>query len=355
MENNNELKSSVINKYMEKYLFINWAKYSPLEHIKIKDFIKILNKNDKIKFINTSNENIKDFIIKHIHKNYLLVFPFYIYYKYGGNPYIPFYTDMRNIAVFIDELYRVKGKNDIKLKFVFNSVDPVFGTIHSSYLKTVFSSQNIHLILTLENLEDMKIFCKTEYTYLTNKNLYFSGINYCYSATTFNSNPINKISLSGDKRNGCYTERYIFDKFMSQYPNKYEYLLYNKNELQNDTDFMQRLNKYICSFYAAHDIYHNSGILHKIFEILGSGTLLLASYKGIKIYDLLGLKQDIHYIVLQKGESIIQKVNFILDIQNREYINKIRKKGQHYCITNLDAAYLYKKYIKILDDINNQT
>lgn len=333
---------------MNKILFINWKKYNDLNHIKIRDFIKYLNENDKVEFINKTNEDMKLFIKNNIEKKYIYIFPFYIYDKFGGDPYIYFYNDMIDMSSYIELIFN-EYKNKIKSKFVFNSVDPVFGTIHTDYLKIVFKSQNIHLILNIENLDDMKIYRKEEYNYLTNTNLYFSGINYSYMSHPFNKNPINKICMVGDKRNNVYTERYLFDSYMSKYPEKYEYLPYD--ESLNSINFMKRLNNYICSFYSSHDIYHNSAILHKIFEILSSGSLLLVSYKDIKIMNLIKLEKNVHYIMLEKDEEIIKKIDYILNKENRENINKIRLSGQNYCTENLNAYFLYKKYINIIENI----
>ena len=335
---------------MEKYIFVNWRKHNSFEHIKIRDFIKIINANKKVEFLNLTTEDTKKFIAANVNKSYLLVFPFYIYNKLGGNPYIPFYNEMAELASYTDNLVQKLG-HKIKCKFVFNSMELVFGTINERYLRILFGSRNIYLILNVENLDDVKIHCTREYSCLKNENVYFSGYHYCYFSAPFNQNPINKISMAGDKRNNVYTKRYLFDKALAVHPTKYEYLTYNKNELMSSQDFVTRLNKYVCSFYSSHNIYHNSGALHKIFEILGSGALLLTSYKDTKIFDLLGLKRNIHYMILD--DNVDLHVNFILDMKNRTYIDNIRKTGQEFCRKNLDANFLYKKYIKILDTISS--
>lgn len=331
------------------FILINFNKYIPYDHIKIEEFITLMKSNPLIEFIEKLDiDDIKNLINNNLNNNYLFVFPFYIYHTCNIKIYKKFFEDMYNILLYINKL-----DNNIKLKFLFNSMDPVMTSISSNYLINLYSSSKPYINLMTLNMDDFKNLTK-EYSYFKNKNFFFCPINYSYklSQILFNNNPINKICLSGNIRNNVYTVRYNFNEIMKKYPEKYKLLEYNNNEISiKNNNFSLRLNKYIAAFYASHDLYHHSTPLHKIYEILSSGSLLVINEIDEKCCNLLGLINNKHMIVIKKNEIVINKVNYILDRNNINEINEIRKNGQHFCINNLNAEWFYKKYINIFKKI----
>ena len=346
----NVFKKHIVNP-KKRYFFINYSKYLPFNHIKVEEYINLMKSNPLVEFIeNLSNEEVIKLINENVNNSYLFIFPFYTYYKYGGNAYIPFFNDMTFI---INKIRNITYP--IKLKVMFNTLDLAMGNINTTYLKSLLTTTNkfIHINLQSLNLDDMKNL-KREFSYLKNTNIEYSLLNYSYKASQllFNNNPIEKIALSGDIRNGVYTDRYKFNEIMKNYTNIYELLCYNKNEIGlKNNNFSKRLNKYLACFYASHDIYHLSTPLHKVLEILSCGSLLVIKEIDEHSCNLLGLFDKKHMFVIRNNDSLVERVKNILDSKNRDEINKIRKEGQLFCIENLDVKWLYNNMFSIFDRI----
>lgn len=163
----------------------------------------------------------------------------------------------------------------------------------------------------------------------------------------FNSNPINKILASGHLNKDIYPNRQII--YLESKKNKD--IIYHKPDYQGyrlkeqDYDktygkrYYQLLNKYICCFTddANKD---RPYIVAKFFEIMGSGSLLLAcnelTYHEFK---KLGFIDNIHYISCNM-DNYLEKIEYILDPNNRENIDKIRKNG--YELANKKHNYKYR-------------
>ena len=88
-------------------------------------------------------------------------------------------------------------------------------------------------------------------------------------------------------------------------------------------DYQQILNSYICCFTDA-SIYRY--VLLKNFEIAGSGSLLLTDALIEPQMNELGFIDNANCMFCTK-ETFLEKVSFILDLKNRENIDKIRKAG----------------------------
>lgn len=151
-----------------------------------------------------------------------------------------------------------------------------------------------------------------------------------------NPNPINKILISG-RISDTYPDRQFAHQYATKYPNSFDILDCNINyrtnltNLTNITDeksiygekYYKYLNKYLCCFVDTARDY----ILAKIFEICGSGSLLLCMDTNVKhIMGELGFIDNVNYISCSR-DNFEEKINYITNIENITNINLIREKG----------------------------
>lgn len=158
------------------------------------------------------------------------------------------------------------------------------------------------------------------------------------SEITFNSKPLHKILVSGNPalqfypaRNKIYsfTEKYKCIEILS-HPG------YKRTQYHNicGENYYKHLNKYLCCFTCC-AIPQRPYIVAKFFEIISTGSLLLAFDVHVKSeLKKLGFIEDVNYISCTM-ENMEEKINFIIDEQNKETIDKIRYNGfvlsnQHY-------------------------
>jgi hypothetical protein len=93
-------------------------------------------------------------------------------------------------------------------------------------------------------------------------------------------------------------------------------------------------------------------ILLKTYEILGSGALLLSPLNQKHELEKIGLVEYVNcmFIDMTDDNKIQEKIDFILDENNRILINNIRKNGQDYGRNNLSSK---KKYEILKENIIN--
>ena len=99
------------------------------------------------------------------------------------------------------------------------------------------------------------------------------------------------------------------------YSNKY-------NELTN-LAFYKFLNSYLCCFT---DALVFNYVLLKNFEITGVGSLLLTDMRIQPHLEALGFK-DYESCIFCNQETVEEKIKWILDEENKDQVNKIRKAG----------------------------
>lgn len=152
----------------------------------------------------------------------------------------------------------------------------------------------------------------------------------------FNDHPKIKILLSGrlgKSGPSIYPFRYQVH-LLSQKDKRIEQLSVNhKYNIKSDSDnlihgerYIKVLNQYLACFTcdASAD---RPYIVAKHFEIMSSGSLLLAGNPNTKSYfEKLGFQDGVHYISATM-ENLNDKIDFILDPDNRELIDTIRKNG----------------------------
>lgn len=189
------------------------------------------------------------------------------------------------------------------------------------------------------------------------KNIICWDMHNCYDNcfVNFNNNPINKVLVSGAISQGCYPERTKLLNFNNVC----------KKEIGNDvwtneSSYSIYLNKYICCFSSSVYPYnmttknpeYSDLILLKTYEILGSGALLLSPLNQKHELEKIGLVEYVNcmFIDMTDDNKIQEKIDFILDENNRILINNIRKNGQDYGRNNLSSK---KKYEILKENIIN--
>lgn len=186
---------------------------------------------------------------------------------------------------------------------------------------------------------------------------------HCVNNTVeFNTNPKKKILISG--RGVKNYTRYPMRVKMFQLSMKNNNLEYfkpdhpyrvNINEIYNVTcghKFINLLNSYLVCF--CDDLISCSPyIVCKFFEIMTSGSLLLASLSNSKKYfDNLGFIENEDYILLNEN-NMIEKINYVLDENNIDEINKIRYNGYIKANKYHNSEFRAKQLNEIILDTEN--
>ena len=175
----------------------------------------------------------------------------------------------------------------------------------------------------------------------------------------FNENPINKILISGRLNKDIYPFRQHIINLAKKNTFLQQLKVNCRYEIKSDSEnliygkkYVEILNKYLACFTcdASSD---RPYIVAKHFEILLSGSLLLAGNPNTKIYfEKLGFIDGTHYISATIG-NIAEKIKFIENPDNKFTINKIRKNG--YELAKQKHTYFQRAnyLINILENNNN--
>jgi hypothetical protein len=77
---------------------------------------------------------------------------------------------------------------------------------------------------------------------------------------------------------------------------------------------------------------------------LGSGSLLLSPLSHKHELARIGLIEDMNCIFIDMTDNtkIQEKIDFILDDKNRDFIDNVRKNGQNYGKNNLNSLKKYE-------------
>lgn len=149
---------------------------------------------------------------------------------------------------------------------------------------------------------------------------------YCYHIMPFNKKPIKKICFWG-KIDPTYQERVKLRRLKFNNVDIIPYKTFNGN---NDYKrYLSRLNKYICCIVTGVNVFRNSAILMKYFEVLSTGALLIASKKDIVMMNKIGLVHAKNCFIcnFDDNKNIRQSINYIINPKNKNLIDRIRKKG----------------------------
>lgn len=150
----------------------------------------------------------------------------------------------------------------------------------------------------------------------------------------FNSEPKNKILLSGAMGTVYPIRKYIYQLYedkQSNFSEKISYLRHpgykNFGEPHHRAkigkSYAKILNEHICCFS---DCSTYGYIVSKYFEIPATGSLLLAQKPEDDNLESLGFIEDVNYISCTK-DNIKEKIDWILDPSNRNRVDEIRKNG----------------------------
>lgn len=169
------------------------------------------------------------------------------------------------------------------------------------------------------------------YPNITNKPSYwipYSAINNFYENIIFNDNTKNKILISGIcDVNYPFRQKLHNISLENEYKDKIEKLVhvtyngFNHNFIHGD--YYKKLNEYICCFT---DALTYNYILLKVFEITSVGSLLLVVDSISDELNKLGFYDNINCIMCNEN-NIYEKIDWILDKNNINIVNSIRKKG----------------------------
>lgn len=153
------------------------------------------------------------------------------------------------------------------------------------------------------------------------------NINGQFMPSEINKDPINKILLSGATSDvypmRCKLKKYIKTGQVEQLQ-KQGYKVKNHDIIGKK--YIQHLSEYICAFTCCSNI-NTPYLVAKFFEIPGSGSLLLAYDEFIKEHLCeLGLIDGENYISVNH-DNLKEKIDYILNPDNRKYIDSVRTKG----------------------------
>lgn len=155
----------------------------------------------------------------------------------------------------------------------------------------------------------------------------------------FNTKPTNKILLSGTK-----TKEYPARKKLNEISANDSNIDVLTNGIYLGHDYIKYLSKYLCCFTCCSNK-STPYIIGKFFEIPSSGSLLFAYDELVKDeLSKLGFVDGVNYIGCRL-DNMKEKISFILNPDNLEKINEIRKNGY-------DFVWKYHKQSDRLEYIN---
>lgn len=360
---------------LNKYYLINWEKWINFDNLKLKDFLILLKQNDNFVFINDTKEHIIDFFKRNHNKSYILIFPIY-FSDYTVKNFLEFRKKNFN---FLNELIFIlrflNNFNITRNKIIFSTRDywnpciekdkqNKLNYIRFYFNKELYNCKN-HYIFTPCNKKDFNnyILNSTDYSHISKlqkdkiikKSFEFQTF-YSYYFMKLIEPTINKIVISGNLNKALYEERNILLK----YKKNIEKLEYNINHrLNNKTNnYIKKCSLYKSCFYSTcfnkkNLIIPEYTICHKLYEILSSGSLLLASSKNENALNNVGLYHLENCIIINcyNENDINKKINFICNDKNNEIINKIRKNGFELAKNNFTYKEKYNEFLNIINKI----
>jgi hypothetical protein len=226
--------------------------------------------------------------------------------------------------------------------------------LQHNFISNIFYATNYKVITFIYDINQLNSYYNIDFTPFKN-NIIHINLWSCYNMafTDFNNNPINKVLVSGVISNIHYPERV---KILSS--NNIEYYKYNINDINTiNNNYNKVLNNYIASFTSSVYIFNETEqkmtntnmVLLKTFEILASGSLLLAPLSEDLYLRKFGIINSENCILLDFNNDINKQINNILDSSNLNNINKIRYNGYLHAKNNLNS---YNKFIEFKNKID---
>lgn len=168
----------------------------------------------------------------------------------------------------------------------------------------------------------------------------------------FNTNPINKILLSG-----CICDAYPMRQKVLELETKYpidvlDHPKYCKNKLHDiiGKKFVSKINEYRFAFTCCSNP-KTPYLIQKFFEIPASGALLIAFDKFIKPQlDELGFIDMVNFVSVNE-DNLEEKILWVLDSNNFEQVEEIRLNGYNFVNSQHTHEIRATKFIQYLDDL----
>ncbi len=175
----------------------------------------------------------------------------------------------------------------------------------------------------------------------------YSAVDEYYSNIEFNNNPIRKIFVSGAISDVYPLRKYIITSDnMGDYIEVLKHPTYEsyKHNIING-EYYKKLNNYICCFT---DALVYEYVLLKIFEICSVGSLLLVEDSISTELNKLGFYDQVNCIMCNKS-NIQSKADWILDVKNKDSLDKMRKAGMELVRNNHTTSIRANKFNNIID------
>lgn len=270
-------------------------------------------------------------------------------------------NNKNNIKNYFMEKYKSIPKYFITFCGI-GSCEPIVDEL-ASLLKIVLITDDIHqgssVRMARIPVYNKSYICLNTYGYQFNRwglpnncNNYF----YPHSALQLletNENPINKVLVSG-RLDKIYPDRLYVANLAKQNNNiellrcNFGYSVNNNENLIFGLKYYDHLNKYLACFVDT--IYTRDYVLAKTFEICASGSLLLCMNEHlIHIYEQLGFIDGVNYMSCTKN-NVEEKINYIVNPENRDIIDNIRRKGHELVKEKHNSKYRLKILLDILND-----
>ena len=174
---------------------------------------------------------------------------------------------------------------------------------------------------------------------------------YARQSRLFCKAPIKKILLSG-RIYPLYPERELLKNLCLS-----EVVVLKYDEGRNQSNYMNQLNSYLCCFASSVYDFNQSTMLHKYYEILSSGSLLLVPNADERKLNKLGLFNKIHFLTIDCDniENLKKTIKYILDDENRNLIDKIRLNGQNICKLEFTLEKAAQSFINTMNTIREMS
>tara|TARA_B110000261_G_scaffold6626_1_gene6778 strand:- start:6662 stop:7951 length:1290 start_codon:yes stop_codon:yes gene_type:complete len=314
--------------------------------IKSIDFPDDTDNKKLLSFINNSNDKKIIFPFQLVGKDYNKLYNFYFnIIRQLLN------TNLRNNTCyfFTNDPFYLNNKTEFCITF-----NNVLNLLYKN------ANENIKIISPLFSLTNVRFSDKNEpghFPLLENYNnvVFFPYIHYCYklSQTSFNSKPIQKILLSGAVASEGYPDRFKLQFLANKYPQYIDQHKLSTEQRDKETwsannTYNVILNSYLVVFYSGVYNTDNNFILLKLYEILGSGALLLLEKKSQNICNSLGLIENKHYLTIDFNEDefkVMYRIKNILNVNNANHILNVRREGMEFCHKNLNYNFTTKKFL----------
>lgn len=236
--------------------------------------------------------------------------------------------DNVNIIYKIDDLYPYK---EIRNKCIENAnliISPYQYLFNTNEVKNMY-----------KNINNIKSF-----------HIPYSSVDDFFYNICFNDNPIHKIFISGNTNHVYPVRQFIkTDPRFSAYIESLDHpSYYNYSHNIINEEYYKKLNKYLCCYTDA-SIYKY--VLLKIFEICSVGSLLLVDDSISEELNNLGFYNNINCIFCNKN-NVEDKIKWILNIENRNLVDNIRKSGMELVRVNHTTTKRIEQFINIISNNN---